>query len=268
MQALLDVHSRPFAAKNSVDTCRGSISPAFSTTPKQHPESLFLTQAKLNAGKETSVSALKSVTSRANGAKSHGPVTPEGKARSARNASTHGIFKSPFVLRNEQDALFLQLEAEFTEEWDPQGPTESALVDQMVICRWRLNRVWATEAAAIDMQMDEDAEALAEKYGEFDEACRTAAAMKHLSDDSNFLSLLQRYDTSLSRQFDRALVRLRQFKRDRAPQPLPDQLHTKKLQNEPKATTQLQAVLNIEDARRLFGALGYEFPPAGAQEIE
>ena len=248
-----------------------------------------MTRAKLDAGKETSVSALKSVTSRANGAKSHGPVTPEGKARSARNASTHGIFNSPFVLRNEQDALFLQLEAEFTEEWDPQGPTESALVDQMVICRWRLNRIWATEAAAIDMQMDEDAQALAEKYGDFDEACRTAAAMKHLSDDSNFLSLMQRYDTSLSRQFDRALVRLRQLKRDRAPQPQPDQPDTKKLQNEPKPApdenaelqnepngesepanaklqnepkpaTQIQAVLNIEDARRLFGAMGLELP--------
>jgi hypothetical protein len=248
-----------------------------------------LTRAKLDAGKETSVSALKSVTSRANGAKSHGPVTPEGKARSAQNASTHGIFKSPFVLRNEQDALFLQLEAEFVEEWDPQGPTETALVDQLVICRWRLRRIWEAEAAAIDLQMDDDATELARKYKVIDEACRTAAALKHLSDDSNFLNLMQRYETSLSRQFDRALVRLRQLKRDRAPQPQPDQPDTRKLQNEPepapaentklpnepnaerepestnlqnepKHTTQLQAVLNIEDARRLFGAMGYEFP--------
>jgi hypothetical protein len=248
-----------------------------------------LPHAKLDAGKETSVSTLKSATSRANGAKSHGPVTPEGKARSAQNASTHGIFKSPFVLRNEQDALFLQLEAEFIEEWNPQGPTEAALVDQLVICRWRLRRIWEAEAAAIDLQMDDDAAELARKYKVIDEACRTATALKHLSDDSNFLNLLQRYDTSLSRQFDRALVRLRQLKRDRAPQPLPDQPDTKKLQNEPKPapaenaelqnepnaepepvnaklqnepkhTTQLQAVLNIEDARRLFGVLGYELP--------
>jgi len=235
------------------------------------------------------VSTLKSATSRANGAKSHGPVTAEGKARSASNASTHGIFKSPFVLRNEQDAPFLQLEAEFIEEWDPQGPTETALVDQMLICRWRLKRIWEAEAAAIDLQMDDDAAELARKYKSFDEACRTATAMKHLCDDSNFLTLLQRYDTSLSRQFDRALVRLRQLKRHRVPEPQPDQIDTKKLQNEPepapaeiaklqnepnaepepenanlqnepKTTTQLQAVLNIEDAGRLFGVLGYEIP--------
>jgi len=231
------------------------------------------------------MSALKSATARSNGAKSYGPVTPQGKARSASNSSTHGIFKSPYTLRNENDPVFLQLEAEFNEEWDPQGPTETVLVEQMILCQWRLRRIWAAETAGIDMQMDEDAAELAEAYGEFDEACRTAAAFKHLADGSNFLNLLQRYDTSLSRQFDRALVRLRELQRDRAPEPQPLQPDTTnlqnepkpvgreeanlqnepklaeaeevKLQNEPKPAHEIRAVLPIDDARRLLAALGY-----------
>ena len=64
----------------------------------------------------------RSQASRNNGAKSHGPVTPEGRARSAQNAQTHGIFKSPCVLRNEANPAFLQLEAELQQEWRPLGP--------------------------------------------------------------------------------------------------------------------------------------------------
>jgi hypothetical protein len=221
------------------------------------------------------MSSLRSVSSRANGAKSQGPVTAAGKARSAQNSVTHGIFRSPFVLRNESNPAFLQLEAGFKEEWDPQGPTETALVEQMIICQWRLKRIWQTEVAAIDMQMDQDAPEIAAGFKQIDEPCRGAIAFKHLADDSKFLDLMQRYDRTLSRQFDRALSRLRELQRDRAPHPEPDTEaepaqpdttnlqnenepaeHEKvKLQNEPGSQPELRAALPIDDARRLLAAL-------------
>ncbi len=163
------------------------------------------------------------------------------------------------------------MEAEFKEEWNPQGPTETALVEQMIICHWRLKRIWQAEAAGIDLQMDHDAPELERAYAEFDEPCRTAAAFKNLADNSKFLDLMQRYDRSLSRQFDRALARLRELRRDRATQlvqpnanvlqketdpPEPDQVEP---QNEPERLPEIRAVLPIDDARRLLAALGY--PP-------
>ena len=100
---------------------------------------------------------------------------------------------------------------------------------------------------------------------------------------------MQRYDRSLSRQFDRALVRLRELQRDRAPEPQPLQPDTTnlqnepkpvgreeaelqnepklaeaeevKLQNEPKPAHEIRAVLPIDDARRLLAALGYHLNP-------
>ena len=72
---------------------------------------------------------------------------------------------------------------------------------------------------------------------------------------------MQRYDRSLSRQFDCALVRLRELQRDRAPKTQPLQPDTTNLQNEPKPAHEIRAVLPIDDARRLLAALGYHLNP-------
>ena len=145
------------------------------------------------------------------------------------------------VLRNEANPAFLQLEAELQQEWRPLGPTENALLDQMIICTWRLRRIWQTEVAGIDLQMDHDAPEIAATYKEIDEPCRGAIAFKHLADQSNFLDLLQRYDRSLSRQFDRALARLKEMQKDRGGYD-----RSANLQNEPKLPAGPEPVLQNE----------------------
>ena len=50
------------------------------------------------------LSAARAAASRRNGAKSRGPKTPEGKARSAQNALKHGLRAEKFVLLHDEDA--------------------------------------------------------------------------------------------------------------------------------------------------------------------
>ena len=99
------------------------------------------------------------------------------QSKSSRNAATHGIHTSVIVLRNENNQDFLSLEAELNALWNPVGPLERVLYDEMISADWRLRRTWQNETAAIDLQMDRDAPALAKELHEFDEPVRAAVAL-------------------------------------------------------------------------------------------
>jgi len=91
----------------------GVIPPAFAPLPKARR-----TPAQQEAAK-------------VNGSKSRGPVTDDGKARSSLNAARHMIrsdrLQPPADGRNE-DREYQEYVKEFTEEFDPQQPSESAAV--------------------------------------------------------------------------------------------------------------------------------------------
>jgi hypothetical protein len=79
--------------------------------------------------------------SRANGAKSRGPRTAEGKARSARNALKHGLSaKKHVLLPDDSRAEFKALEGALLEELRPEGALQTLLVHRLVAAAWRLAR--------------------------------------------------------------------------------------------------------------------------------
>jgi len=79
--------------------------------------------------------------SRRNGAKSRGPKTPNGKARSARNALKHGFRAQKYmVLPDEDAAAFAALEAALMEELAPAGVLQAVLAQRIVAAAWRLSR--------------------------------------------------------------------------------------------------------------------------------
>ena len=85
--------------------------------------------------------------SRRNGAKSRGPKTPEGKARSAQNALKHGLrAQKHMVLPSENAAEFAELEAALMDELAPEGALQSALAQRVVAAVWRLSRAERLEA--------------------------------------------------------------------------------------------------------------------------
>ena len=56
---------------------------------------------------------------RRNGAKSHGPKTPEGKAISSMNALRHGLTAQAILLTNENSEAFQTLAAAYYEKFQP-----------------------------------------------------------------------------------------------------------------------------------------------------
>jgi hypothetical protein len=79
--------------------------------------------------------------SRRNGAKSCGPKSPEGKARSAQNALKHGFRAKKHVVLDDEDAAeFAALEAALIEELAPQGALQVVLARRLAAAAWRLSR--------------------------------------------------------------------------------------------------------------------------------
>lgn len=141
-------------------------------------------------------------TSRRNGAKSRGPVTPEGKRRASLNARRHGLLAATVVLEAEDKPLFRSLLRDFTAQFQPATPTENALVETMAVARWRQLRAWSLEKAGLDYQIATQEEPV-------NNTTRAALAFRNLSDNSRSLELLNRYENRYNSQFLRALNSLR-----------------------------------------------------------
>src|SRR5580698_5723194 len=144
--------------------------------------------------------------SRTNGSKSHGPVTPDGKATSSRNATTHGMLSATIVLKGESTDRFFELLAGLLEEFQPQTLFEESLIENMAVARWRQMRIWGMEKAAMEHEMQRQAEI--SNSTELDPsghaATRAALAFRTLSDDSRSLELINRYESRFDRQYLRA----------------------------------------------------------------
>ena len=93
----------------------------------------------------------KAESNRINGAKSHGPKTPEGLAISSMNAVRHGLTAKTLVLQNEDPAQFKELMDDYTAYLRPTNPVERDLVSDIISARWRLRRMWSYETAMIDV---------------------------------------------------------------------------------------------------------------------
>ncbi len=144
--------------------------------------------------------------SRANGSKSRGPVTEEGKLASSRNALKHGALSSCIVLPGEDEKSFQSLAAQLFAELRPVGSTEEDLVEMMAVARWRRTRVWALETSSLAKQMNQEFQAGGDP--DPDPAAVASAAFSSLANETRTLDLLNRYESRYDRQYFRAHRRL------------------------------------------------------------
>jgi hypothetical protein len=108
--------------------------------------------------------------SRRNGARSRGPATPEGKARSRLNALKHGMRAERLVLLHGEDtagadAFFARVRADVA----PSGEVELGVAETVAAAWWRAQRADRLEAALLNA-----AHAWGERDGENSAGARLA----------------------------------------------------------------------------------------------
>jgi len=87
----------------------------------------------------------KLAANRANAQRSTGPKTPEGKARSALNATTHAGFAAATLLPHEDPDPFLRFRKAWVKTYSPQTLPELYLIDRAISLAWRLRRLQAAD---------------------------------------------------------------------------------------------------------------------------
>ena len=154
--------------------------------------------------------------SRVNGAKSLGPTTPDGKAVSSQNATTHGLTsRHPLLLNVEQQAAFQNHLAGYINWLKPEGLVETDIVEEMVTIQWRRQRGEAMEATLVQLTMDRMAADVEKQFNNCPHATRIALAMEHLEEKGRALGNFQRHSLRLSRQFLRLHKTLREIQAGR-----------------------------------------------------
>lgn len=135
--------------------------------------------------------------SAANSARSTGPVTPEGKSRVSRNALRHGL-ASVIVLPDECRGTFEETLAAIKDEFKPRTWSENRTLEIMAADDWRRGRAWSMEnvhlSRAADNQDHSDSP-----------AARTALGFGDLTENSKVLKNVHRYEVRNSRDFLRHL---------------------------------------------------------------
>ena len=91
------------------------------------------------------ISEARKAASRANGAKSRGPITSEGKARSSMNSLRHGATMKALLLTDECKDAAMEVINEYVADLYPACAVERDIVEMIALHHWQYNRVQAIQ---------------------------------------------------------------------------------------------------------------------------
>ena len=138
---------------------------------------------------------------RANSQHSTGPRTEAGKQRSSLNALRHGLTAASPILPSEDPAAYESQRRQLIGEYQPATPTETQFVQELMDTSWRLNRIPVLEADLLDRATNPPNE---QARIDFD-----------IVDAHRLINNLSIQAQRLSRQFQKALDKLREIQTDR-----------------------------------------------------
>ena len=156
-------------------------------------------------------------SSRANGAKSRGPVTPEGKAKVSQNAVKHGYLAAMVTLSPDEEDIFREIHQAYILRFEPRDQVEHDLVEQIVWANWKMRKIWMNETSVIGLQVALDRDKVGMEWLTPNQQDREALATVECLKDSKALELFSRYSRTLAGQAERATKLLLELKKLRLP---------------------------------------------------
>ena len=109
-----------------------------------------LTIPELESRSRHPISARRAAAARANGAKSRGPVTAQGKANSRRNSFRHGLRATTFPVDAASESGRLDLIAQYMDSLLPRSENERVLIEIMATAEWRQRCLWEVEQTVLN----------------------------------------------------------------------------------------------------------------------
>jgi hypothetical protein len=181
------------------------------------------------------LSPARAEASRKNGAKSRGPRTAEGKARSAQNALKHGLRAERFVVVGDEDPQeFAALEAALIEELAPEGALQTLLAGRIARAAWRLQRADQIEAELFAREMQ----------GVFGDGDLGLALIRDGNGARAFDVLLRYRGTALA-EFSRSLRLLKALQAEAAQEATQQAVPSRRARPQPEATPE-RALLSAQ----------------------
>jgi hypothetical protein len=166
------------------------------------------------------MSSLRKIDSaRANGAKSRGPITEEGRKKSSMNALKHGLNARTPVLFNETDDEHADLLDSYVQDLQPVGSAEMAAVIDMVDAKWRQRRLLNIESQMFELKLLEQKEELDAACQSHNEVVAHTFAFRELA-ESRGLAMVSQMESRFKRDYSRALSDLLRLRRLRASTPV------------------------------------------------
>ncbi|MCC6586054.1 MAG: hypothetical protein IT168_04975 [Bryobacterales bacterium] len=187
---------------------------------------------------------------RANGAKSRGPITAEGKQRSSQNSLSHGLTASTILLPGESEHRFNALLTSMLAAYAPASDYEASLIEKMAALTWQQDRLLGIDTETLNTQIQMMAPALAAETENLPLLTQVTLAYRELSDTSRVLPNLDRHASRIRRQFNQLRTELLALQKNRtAPdtEPQPSGRGPDTLQNEP---TEADSSLLASDSRK------------------
>jgi hypothetical protein len=168
-------------------------------------------------------SAAQAASNAANAQASTGPRTEEGKARSSKNATKHGLTSRDLVIREDERKEFESLQSDLLAELTPEGTLETLTFNQILRASWDMMRFRRLESWLMANDIDP------------------------VLDDASAKTLdrLNRYATRAERSYYRAIHELRTLQTNRT-------LRYAKLTEEQREV--VPAIVSINDLTKLSPA--------------